>query len=41
VLGPLPANVWTCRLRDAALASGYRLTRHDNRVEEYTLAVTR
>ena len=36
VLGPLPSNAWTCRLRDAALASGYRLTRRDSRVEEYT-----
>jgi Predicted membrane protein (DUF2142) len=36
VLSPLPDNEWTCRLRDAALASGYRLTRHDDRVEEYS-----
>jgi hypothetical protein len=37
VLGPLPTNKWSNRLRNAALASGYRLTRHDDRVEEYTL----
>jgi hypothetical protein len=35
VLGPLPASEWSTRLRNAALASGYRLTRHDDRVEEY------
>jgi hypothetical protein len=37
VLGPLPDNKWTCRLREAALSSGYRLTRQDFRVEEYFL----
>ncbi len=36
VLGPLPTSEWSTRLRNAALASGYRLTRHDARVEEYT-----
>lgn len=38
VLGPgrTHTHEWTGRLRDAALASGYQLTRHDARVEEYT-----
>ena len=41
VLGPLSKSEWSTRLRNAALASGYRLTRHNARVEEYTLAGTR
>ncbi|MEX2137649.1 MAG: hypothetical protein WD894_00180 [Pirellulales bacterium] len=41
VLGPLPTSKWSIRLRNAALASGYRLTRQDDRVEEYTSAGTR
>jgi hypothetical protein len=36
VKGRMPTHEWTSRLRDVALASGYRLTLHDARVEEYT-----
>jgi hypothetical protein len=36
VRGRMPTHEWTSRLRHAALASGYRLTLHDARVEEYT-----
>jgi hypothetical protein len=34
--GRMPTHEWTRRLRAAAIASGYRLTLHDHRVEEYT-----
>ena len=35
VLNPWQSNEWAVRLRTTALASGYRLTRLDDRVEEY------
>jgi hypothetical protein len=36
VKGRIPTHAWTDKLREAALASGYRLTLHNDRVEEYT-----